>query len=182
MNLFELNTTTNKLNIQPEAYALGPFRKLWDRSKDKGIAERELAYVYYMTDYKSPFSTILNDEERDNRVRSAVELRDWKPDDLVNNAISFYEEIQVTPSLSLLRSALCAVDQIKNYFTTLKLTDKDAKGSLVNDPAKVTTMLKQMGDVVASLKKTEDEVRKEQATKDKAKGGKDLGMFEKPRT
>ena len=34
MNLFEIEG--DKLRIQPEAYALLPFKKIWDRDKSKG--------------------------------------------------------------------------------------------------------------------------------------------------
>lgn len=179
MNLFEINTTTNKLSIHPEAYALDVFKKIWDRNRDKGVAEKELAYVYFMVDYKSPFSSILNEGERCSEVKSAVGLKDWQRDEIIEQAMVFYDDIQETPSLSLLRSALCAVEQIKKYFNTLDLQARDKRDMLINDPAKVTTMLKQIGDVIASLKRTEDEVRKEQSIKDVGKGNKPLGMYEK---
>ena len=81
MNLFEMNNGV--LRIQPEAYALIPFKLLWDRdkSKDKNTALSELAYVYYMADYTSDFADIVDLEDRDKEVRkNCIRLTNWNTD------------------------------------------------------------------------------------------------------
>ena len=55
MKLFDIDN--NKVIVHPEALLIQSFKLLWDRdkSKDKARALKELAYVYFMTDFKSPY-------------------------------------------------------------------------------------------------------------------------------
>ena len=106
MNLFELKNWD--LQIQPEAYALAPFKALIsrDKTKNKAVGIKELAYIFYMTDYKSDFINIIDEEERDEQVKKFVELpKEWKPDKKVLEAIEFYKQRSTTTSLLLLEDA-----------------------------------------------------------------------------
>ena len=77
MNLFEISE--GQLQIQPEAYALRAFKVLWDRDKTKGKDKAiiELAFVYFMTDFKSDFTDVI--EPFNRRARSR-----WGPSQLEN--------------------------------------------------------------------------------------------------
>ena len=71
MNLFEMNNGV--LQIQPEAYALEPFKVLWtrDKTKNKDNAIKELSFVYFMVDFTSDFADILEDSTREIEVKKS---------------------------------------------------------------------------------------------------------------
>jgi len=93
MRLFDL--VNNQLVISEEAYILIPFKAIWDRDKTK-LKEKalaELGFVYFMEDYKSDFSDIVNDEERSTEITSVLGLPSgWKEDAVVRNAREFYHK------------------------------------------------------------------------------------------
>ena len=55
MDLFDLRDFT--VTISPKALMVPEFKALWDRDKsnNKSTALSELAYVYYLSDFKSPY-------------------------------------------------------------------------------------------------------------------------------
>ena len=58
--------------ISPQALQIAAFRTIWtrDRDKYKVIAKKELAYVYYMSDYKSPYMNKEENERQEMIIRS----------------------------------------------------------------------------------------------------------------
>ena len=72
MNLFEMNNGV--LQIQPEAYALEPFKALWtrDKTKNKDNAIKELSFIYFMVDFTSDFADILEDSIREVEVKKSL--------------------------------------------------------------------------------------------------------------
>jgi hypothetical protein len=104
MSLFRENS--GKITLQPEIQKIDAFAQIIRRDKDKAKrnAHNELAFVYFWTDYKSPY---LNNNEENRLARLRKDLRlgdDWKPDAAIKNAIDKYRELNETPAIRTLRT------------------------------------------------------------------------------
>lgn len=183
MNLFELKN--NVLQIQPEAYALGPFKKIWDRdkTKDKKKAIAELAYVYYTTDWGSDFSNILDEEERKEEViKSCVHIKGWKPDKVVEDAIKFYNQRQETIKLTLLQDARHGINNLSKYLRTVNFDDveineKTGDVKPKHDAKKYADTVKQIPAIIEALDTLEKAVKEEKEVEKGLRGGRKKGLY-----
>lgn len=180
MNLFEIQN--NALSFSPVALALEPFKKLWDRdkSKKKEKATAELAAVYYYADMKSDFSDILDNEEKLKQV--LIYLPDlgesWEPDELFNQAVEFYKERSNTVTTKLLEDSQVGLNKIGKYLRNVDLLALDDKGRPIYNAKQYADTQKQLGDIIASHNKLEEQVKKEQISKKNSIGSKEKNMFE----
>lgn len=152
------------LRISDEAYALRPFKRLVDRdrTKEKTKAMKELAYLYFMYDPRSDFSFEIIESDRDLRVKDSIGLEaDWKPDKQVLEAIELYKYLTTTSSSLLLQDTRVIIDNIRNTFRSIDLTEKDANGKLVFNIGQVMTAVKQVPSLVKELTDAEKAVSKE---------------------
>ena len=104
--------------IDPAALMIKEFKAIWDRdkTKDKGKALSELAYVYLSADYTSPYREY-DGERKIQQIRDAVMAdQSWKPDKYIEEAEKRYKELQRTPSLGLLEDAEYAINKLRKYF------------------------------------------------------------------
>jgi len=165
--------------IDPAALVIKEFKTIWvrDKTKDKAQALREITYIYFQTDYMSPYRNYIG-AERINKIKEAVQLDPaWEPDKEVQAAIERYKSLQITPSLGLLEDAETAVQKLRGYFR-----DTDITRSRDGSAAKNLIMnLKQLGDIVKSLKALRDLVEHEQYEATAIRGGGRLGMRELPK-
>lgn len=180
MNLFEIKN--NKLVFAPESLALAPFKALWDRdkSKDKYKAVAELAAIYFYADLKSDFSGLMNESDRLKEVRVYIpELgEDWKPDEMFNNAVSFYKEKSLTVTTKLLEDARMGLQKIGKFLRNVDLMATDEKGRPLYNAKQYADTQKAVAEIVISHNKLEELVKKEQVSKKDTVGSKDKNMFE----
>ena len=179
MELFELKEYN--LTYSPQALALEPFKKLWDRdkSKDKQIAIAELSFIYFFADYKSDFSDILDEHKRAEEILDAISLpKGWKPDAAVYAAIKFYQDRSYTVTMRMLESAHKAINKLNKYFDNVNPLEKDSQGKLVHDAKKLVDTIGNLGKVVDGLKELEDRVKKEKEKKGRLRAGREKGLFE----
>ena len=183
MNLFELKNYN--LQIQPEAYALTPFKKIWerDKSKDKKRAIAELSYIYFLVDWASDFSNILDKDERKIEViKACVPIKDWKPDKLVQDAEKFYNERQQTIKLNLLQDARMGINKLSHYlrdinFGKVEINKKTGGVKPKHDAKKYADTIKQIPSIVEALDSLEEAVRKEKEVQKGLRGGREKGMY-----
>ena len=174
-----------KLQIQPEAYMLKPFKEIWerDKSKDKRIALEELAYIYFMADFTSDFSDILDEEERHNEVvRSVITIPKWHPDELVINTMEFYTSRQRTIALTLLEDARHGISKLSSYLRDINFNEVDVNPNSgevkpKHDIKKFADTIRQIPAIVGALKELEETVKKEQESERGLRGGKEKGMY-----
>lgn len=178
MKLFEL------VNQQPiitaEALLIPVFKKIWDsdKSKDKGLAIKELAYVYLSTDYKSVYGAFPQD------VKIVTIIKDlfggkYSPSKDVVEAIKKYEELQDTFNMRFLKSAKSAAEKTMGYFDSIDYEERDAKGNLVYKVKEVTSALKDCAGIIETLDKLIEKVSKEQKLKEsRTRGGGEGSWFE----
>jgi len=170
MRLFDL--ISNQIVISEEAYLLLPFKAIWDRdkSKTKERALPELGYIYFLEDFRSDFSDIAIEEEREAEVTKVVSLPEsWKEDKIVKEAREFYRKRSedITPLL-LLRDAKVVIDRIRIYFREVDFLALDKNGRPKYDVDKVARVVERSAGILENLSKLEQMVKKEvQSKKDK---------------
>ena len=180
MRLFDL--INNQLVISEEAYALTVFKRLWDRdkTKDKEKALAELAFIYFMEDFKSDFSDITNEQDRAVEVVKSISLPNkWKEDNFVKEAREFYRERSkdILPLL-LLKDAKVVIDRIRELFREVDFLALDKNGKAKYDVDKVARVVERSGAILQNIFNLENMVKKEvQAKKDKV-GAKTKSIFE----
>lgn len=180
MRLFDL--INNQLVISEEAYTLTPFKTLWDRDKTK-LKEKalaEMAFIYFMEDYKSDFSDIVDEQIRRNEVVSVLDLpSNWKEDNKIIEAREFYRKRseEITPLL-LLRDSKVVIDKMREYFREVDFLALDDKGRPKYDIDKLARVVERSAGILENLSKLEQMVKKEvQSKKDKI-GSKTKSLFE----
>lgn len=175
MNLFELKGSD--VIFSPQALELAPFKALWDRdtTPDKSRARQELAFVWFFSDFKSDFSDLLDDEERRKAI---IEVIPIVPDDLVEQAISFYEERQSTINTEMLKSAKGAAKKIKDYYDSVDFSLVTPRGQPVFDIKKVQDSLRTLKDTIVGLDELQTQVQKELESKGNMKGNRSKRLME----
>ena len=183
-----------KIILDPEIKIIPAFKLLITRDKDrkKRGAFAELAYVYFMVSYKSPYG-IYHPQERSERIKGELNLsEDWRPDNDVKAAMDKYNALQITPAMkslisikeSLLTSSR-VIDALRERIeVALSLTD----GEQQEDGMDISDVVKSVGQLISlaeslpkaidSIESLEDKVKKEQTNDRKIKGGGTTSLFE----
>ena len=165
-----------KIVISEEAFALKPFRMIWNRdrtiNKDKAIME--LGYIYFMEDPRSDYQYIIDRDERSSSIIESEGLpANWKPDKAIIEAMEFYSSFKPTSAL-LLEDTRYAVDKVRIMLREIDLSKEDDKGRPVYTIDKILAAIKQVPALVKDL----DEAEKALASEMKL-GGKMRGQGEK---
>ncbi len=160
MKLFDL--INNRITIEPEILNIPPFKDIWDRdkSKTKETAYRELCYIYYISDYKSPYNAYPPDIREIEIKKDYLKDLEWKEDTLVKQAKKKYDELQESPTLRLLKSARLGCEKLEAYFVKMGPADPN-----------YVRNLKEIGNIVKSLDILEEKVKKDKTGNEKIRGG-----------
>lgn len=181
-SLFTLDKDS-RVVIDPHALNLLPYKTIWtrDKSKSKEKAISELTYVYFMCDYKSFFSDIVDEEEKHKEICLAVfGEKDYNIDKAVKEAIEFYKK-DIPMSVKVLEDAKIGINKLRQYFTDVDLTAEDDKtGKPKHDASKFSNVLKSLADNIENLDKLEDKVKRDTQTNNTVRGGREKGFFEDP--
>ncbi len=170
MKILELKD--NKIILSPEALGLTFFKALWsrDKSKDKTQAYKDISYVFYFTDFNSPFYSYSADQ-RDGLIKQyVVEDKDFKVDKEINEAIKCYGELNITPAMRMLSAAFIAIDKMEDYFKDVDYAEDDID--------KVQKCIIAMPKLVTALNEANELCRKETTGTTKVRGNATVGMFE----
>jgi hypothetical protein len=188
MKIFEI--VGDDIKVTPEALMVKEFKELWkkDKSKGKEKAKIQLSYVYYFSDWESPYAKYIEEERQERIVNDLGMKLEWVKGTDIRLAIDRYAELTMTTSMLLLQDAKVAVNKLRGYFREVDLAalyfrevdlaalDKNDKPIYrAND---LTSNLKAIGGVIKGLKELEDEVKKEQMDTSSIKGGGQKGFFE----
>lgn len=95
-------------------------------------------------------------------------------------AIIKYRKLQETVSVRMLRSAKNAAEKLSIYFDNIDFDLLDKFNKPVYSARDVASNLKEIGSIVKSLGILEDQVKKEQSSSGKVRGGVDIGDYEMP--
>jgi hypothetical protein len=181
MKLFEMDRQFN-LTVSEEAWGLAVFKALLDRdkTKNKEIAMKEMAFVWYWSDIKSNY-LLQDDDSKLKEIRKDVMLpEDWEPDEKVKAAIDYYSA-QKSVIQQLYEDTLMSARAIGNYLrnTEALLAERDMQGKVVTDIAKITAANQKVPILMANLQKAYKEVLKEkQDNEGKKIGSKSFNTYE----
>ena len=93
-----------KIVISEEAFALKPFRQIWQRDKtvNKDKAIMELGFIYFFCDPRSDYQYLVDDKERMEAIKEGEGLPPkWEPDRIVTEAMEFYKSFKPISALLL---------------------------------------------------------------------------------
>ncbi len=160
------NLVDNRVVIDVAVLPIPEFKKIWERDKGKSkeIANKELSYIYYVGDLKSPYSGYDEVERRKHVKKDIVRDDKWVADAEVENAIIKYQELQFSqsPVYRLLVSVKDTLSKLHKYFASVSF-EPDSEGKMSHDPEDVIKNMKALGDLITSLDKLEAKVKKDQS-------------------
>lgn len=169
-----------KVTIAPEALALAPFKKLWnrDRSVNKDRAISEISYVYFMVDPRSDYQYLVDEDERSKAIIEGEGLPNgWKPDKLVIEAITFYKSLRSTSAL-LLEDTRAVIDNVRKTLREFSFDDMEDKDR-VNAIKSVASTIATIPKLIKDLDEAERAVTSEmQNTSGKVRGQKEKSLLE----
>lgn len=171
-----------QLQVADEALLIKPIRKLFnqDRSASKEQFYKQMSYLYFMVDPRSTYSYILNEEERAKAIIEQEGLgADFKPSQLLLEAMEIYRKHTITPSQELLSAALIAANTVSIFLKNPKiLSEEDDKGRPKYQISSITTALKNVEGIVSSLQNLQKKVESELVEQDNARGSRELTIFD----
>ena len=174
-----LDLKNDKVVISPEALGLTFFSDLWQRDKTstKSKAYKDIAYIYYMCDFNSPYSQY-PEVTRESLIKEFAVGKEYKVDDKVTTAMQHYRELNTTPGMRQLDAAYIALYRSEEYLKGVDYTKMDANGRFVYDPEKVQKMITGMPKLMQALNEAKEICMKEKTSTDRVRGGATLGQFE----
>ena len=141
-----------EVRVSPEALTLKPFKKLWDRdkSKSKERAILELSFLYFYCDPRSDYQYIVDDDDRLEEVKKGLGFsNDWKPDVVLQKAMSFYSTFD-TPAAVLLRTSRTGVEKVRKLVETLAPDDTKS----LKDYLTVMKLIPEVASMISEAEKT----------------------------
>jgi hypothetical protein len=142
--------------LNPVGINVPEFKKLWeaDKTEEKAQYAKELAYIFHMCDYQSPYFDI--DNKHEEVAKAYMGGPKYKPTKRVTNAIEMYKKMQYGPEHRALDAAVALGDSLTetamqaNQETTSlsKLLEKiDVEAKLANDVYTEMALAKEKLDI-----------------------------------
>lgn len=170
--------------------------------RKKLLATKELAYIWFMTDRKSPIKNNFDENMRHAKTLEKISMPEgWVPDKHIQIAMSDWEDITETQSSKVLenmKASLFSSDRIitllrkkiDNRIGSIEMLDdvdvmiNDAGVSeldvLMKDLKTLIDLSNKIPDIISTIEKLEDKVSKEKSD-GKGKGGKSINRFQFPK-
>lgn len=168
MRLFRYNDY--KVEVDPEALMLRPFKALYDKYKNKEEASIMFAFIYFYADPRSDYQYDTDKETRMENIKIGLGLPDkWKPDETLNKAIEFYESFKPMTAL-LLEDTYASVGKLRTFLREIDLNEKDDKGKPVYSPNQIASTIKLVPTLVKDLNEAEKTINSELMSNAKARG------------
>ena len=168
-----------QIKIADEAFLVRPFRRLFhaDRSERKEQFFRQMAFVYFMINPASSYSYILDLDERAAEIIKQEGLpEDFRPSEMLREAMEVYRKMTITPSQELLQSALIGAKKVGDFLRTVDLTEEDDKGKPKYQVSTITSALKDVEKIVGTLQSLQKKVEQELEESGKARGTQELTL------
>lgn len=169
-----------EVEIEPEALMLAPFRAIYDRDKhkDKSMAKQELSYIYFFADPRSDYQYLVDKEVRQTEIIQGLGMpKGWKPDKVVERAITFYESFKPM-SAGLLEDTRFVVSKLRQELRSMDFNERDDKGKPVHTLQSITSTLKQIPSLAKDLDEAERALSKDIMAEAKARGSQSKALLE----
>lgn len=191
MKFFLFNNATNEIVVnEPEIMLVKEFADLWEPARNKTKKDpkgekrtrafRELAYIWLMCDWASPYADYSEQERHEECLKDAgLSEKEWA-DPTFREAVRKYRDLQnASRSLKLIKSTQQVVDKIIDYFDTIDLQERDP---VTSKPVyKVKDVMAEMNTIpqlVEDLKQLEILYKKEQEQENGLMGNVEIGAFD----
>lgn len=161
--------------VEPEAIMLAPFKALYDRdkSKDKSLAKQELAYLYFMGDPRSDYQYLVDSEVRSEEIIKGLGMpKNWKPDEAVKRALTFYESFKPI-SAGLLEDTRLFVNKYREKLRELSFEDLEVK-----ELKEIGAIIKQIPSLAKDLDEAERTLSKDIVAEARARGSQTKALLE----
>lgn len=168
------------VSVDPEALLLAPFKAIYDRDKrkDKSMAMQELAYIYFMSDPRSDYQYLVDEEVRSDEITKGLGMpKGWKEDAVVKRARAFYESFKPA-SAGLLEDTKIAVNKLRHLLRNIDLEETDDKGRPVYTLNTITATIKQIPGLVKDLDEAERALSRDIMQEAKARGSQSKSLLE----
>lgn len=169
-----INFDNFEISLTEEAFYIKPIRELFnaDRTKGKEKFLQQMSIIYFMTDPRSSYSYIIDDEERFEEIKVQEGLpKEFKIDKKLQEAIDIYKKHIITTSYLLLQDTKVAVDKVRQFLRNIDLNALDDKGKPVYTISSVTSAIKQIPQLAKDLVEAEKMITKEIEEAGRARGG-----------
>lgn len=168
-----------QVKLTDEAFLVRPIRRLFnaDRSERKEQFWRQISFMYFMVSPASSYSYILDLDERAAEIIKQEGLpEDFRPSEMLREAMEIYRKLTITPSQKLLESSLIAADTVSKFLRDPNiLTGVDDKGKPKHTVSEITRALKDVEGIINSLQSQQKKVEQElQDGEGKARGNQEL--------
>lgn len=168
-----------QIKLADEAFLVRPIRRLFnaDRSERKEQFWRQISFLYFMISPASSYSYILDMEERAAEIIKQEGLPDdFRPSDMLKEAMEIYRKLTITPSQKLLESSLIAADTVSKFLKNPHiLEEEDDKGKPKHTVSEITRALRDVEGIINSLQSQQKKVEQElQDDAGKARGAQEL--------
>ena len=164
-----------KIVISEEAFALKPFRQIWQRDKtiNKDKALMELGFIYFFCDPRSEYQFLVDEKERMEAIKEGEGLPPkWEPDKLLIEAMDFYKSFKPISAL-LLEDTRFMVNKFR-----LKLRELDFDSLEVREFKEITAIVKQITPLIKDLDEAEIALNSEMRNVGRMRGQGEKTIFE----
>lgn len=162
-----------------EAMLVTPFRAVYDRNEDRGMALKELGFVFLVASGSSPYAFISDEAERRAAVKSALGLSAvWKPNRAVEKAVKYYKETFTTSAALLLQDTRLAVDKLRQVLRDIDFDKTDSLGKPLYTLPSVVNAIKTVPQLVKDLDAAERAVRSEEEQTGRMRGSGEKSLLD----
>lgn len=164
-----------KIVISEEAFALKPFRQIWQRDKtiNKEKAIMELGFIYFFCDPRSDYQFLVDDNERLEAIKEGEGLpTKWEPDKILKEAMDFYMSFKPISAL-LLEDTRFMVNKYRKRLRSQEFDDLEVK-----ELKEVGALIKQIPSLVKDLDEAEKALNSEMRNSGKMRGQGEKTIFE----
>lgn len=171
-----------EFKIADEALLVAPIREMFqkDKSQKKEVFWKQISYLWFMCDPRSPYMYLTDEASRSAEVKSQEGFDEsFKPSGLLADAMSIYRRQSVTTQSLLLEDIRRGIDNVRTFFRTVDLTKTEEKtGRPLYQVSSVTNALKQAIDLTKMLAEAERELAKDFKAEDKQRGNAEKAVYE----
>ncbi len=167
-----IDLVDGKVQISPECLVIEPFKTIWesDKNKEKVSATNIIKYIWFYTDFNSPYYQ-QNDSERHNLIVEYVILDNkFKVTEAVKKGIESYKKVITTPSMKLFEAVQESIAKMEEFFRGTDYTEENID--------KIQKAILNMPKMQESVQNALENCRKEQSSGTRVRGDVSLGMFE----
>ena len=154
-----------EFKIADEALLVRPIRELFQKDKSKKKEEfwKQISYLWFMTDPRSTYMYLVNEEERAKEIKVQEGFGDdWEPSDLLKEAMDVYRKHTITTAAILLEGMRKGINSLSAFLGNTAFSEKTV--------ASMTSALKQIPDLSKALAEAERALARDFAEDDKARG------------